>query len=489
MHAPPGENSAGFTAVVLATGGRMEVPGDTVLTSVTLDSRSVEPGALFAALPGHRTHGRAFIADAVARGAAAIITDDRGAEIARAQGVPVAVYDDPRASLADICRVVYGASDGITLLGVTGTNGKTSVAFMMAGGLRASGIPSALIGTLGINIGESWRASMRTTPEAPELHRLFRECRDTGIDHAVMEVSSIAATESRVRGLTFSVMVFTNLSQDHLDYHGSMEAYYQAKRSLFAGETARQAVVCVDTEWGLRLAEDVDVPVITVATEGRDADWTAEFAGGWQVRGPGFLERGNEMLPAFVVANRLCATAALHACGVAAHHAWTAVGDVAVPGRMEMVEQIGGVNVWVDYAHTPEAVARALRALRDSSSGRLITVVGAGGERDADKRGAMGRSAAEHSDVVIVTDDNPRSEDPALIRTAVIDGARGVVGPHIEEVAPRAEAIHAAIRAGRPGDVVAILGKGAETYQEIGGIRHPFDDRDVVRRLARELRT
>lgn len=487
MHETPEVTSVGFADLVRATGGHLDGSGDVVVSAVTLDSRAAEPGTLFAAVPGRRHHGAEFAHEAIALGAVAIMTDARGAELARPLGVPVAVYADVRRSLAEVSRQVYRASDAMTLIGVTGTNGKTSVTFMIAGGLRTSGTPTALLGTLGVNVGESWRPLERTTPEAPELHRIFQECHEAGVTHAVMEVSSIAAVESRVAGVNFAIMVFTNLSQDHLDYHGTMEEYYLAKRSLFDAGVAHQAVVCIDSEWGRRLAADIDIPVITVATEGSDATWTASPAQGWDIRGPGMHAHDDAPTPTFVVANRLCATAALHVAGVPALHAWTAVADISVPGRMELVDDSSGACVWVDYAHTPDAVGRALRAVREQTRGRVITVMGAGGDRDAEKRPHMGAAAAQQSDVLIVTDDNPRSEDPRAIRQAIIDGARGFPGVRLDDIAPREEAIRVAVESMIPGDSVVIVGKGAETYQEISGERRPFDDREIARRVIAEM--
>lgn len=478
-----------FVDLINAVGGRVEIPGSARITSVTLDSRSVAPGALFAAVPGHRRHGCEFAEQAVTAGASAVITDPRGFPDVVSLGVPVAVVDDVRAAVAQLSRALFGASDGLTLLGVTGTNGKTSVAFMMSGGLRAVGIATGLIGTLGATIGDRWESLERTTPEAPDLHRIFRECRSVGIDHVVMEVSSIAASEARVNGLTFAVMVFTNLSQDHLDYHGSMEEYYQAKRAMFTAERAHQAVVCIDTEWGRRLAGELDIPVTTVSSEGRDATWSADVAVPWELRGPGFHVQDDPRTPAFVVANRLCALAALESTGVPPHHAWEAIRAMSVPGRMECVTHIADAPIWVDYAHSPDAIQRALRAVRTGTRGRLIAVLGAGGDRDADKRPMMGRVAAELADIVIVTDDNPRSENPADIRAAIRIGAVAVDSARVEEVAPRADAIDRALHICRDGDAVVVLGKGAETVQEVSGSRIPFDDRDVIRRLAREMAT
>lgn len=476
-----------FADLINSAGGRIAKPGDVRITSVSLDSRRIHAGALFAAVPGHKRHGSEFAEEAVRRGACAIITDPAGAGRVTDLGVPVAVVDNVRVAVALISKQLYAASDAMTLLGVTGTNGKTSVAFMMAGGLRAAGIPTGVIGTLGVNIGERWEQSERTTPEAPDLHRIFRECRAVGIDHAVMEVSSIAASESRVVGLNFAVMVFTNLSQDHLDYHGSMESYYQAKRAMFAAAYCHHAVVCIDDDWGGRLVTELDIPTTTVATGGQVATWSAKATSEWDVRGPGFHARESLQVPRFVIANRLCALAALDACGVHPHRAWDAISGISVPGRMEWVTALNGAPVWVDYAHSPDAIERALHAVRSQTLGRLVVVLGAGGDRDPEKREQMGRAGAQIADIVIVTDDNPRSEDPALIRAAIVAGARGVGTAEVIEIGPREDAIRHALVMCRSGDTVMILGKGAESAQEIAGARIPFDDREVARHIARDL--
>lgn len=476
-----------FVEVINSIGGRIAKLGNARITSLTLDSRQVRSGTLFAAAPGHNRHGHEFADDAVRAGACAIITDREGEVSAVTHGVPVAVVDDVRGAVARLAQEVYGPSEAMTLVGVTGTNGKTSVAYMMAGGLRAAGTPVGLIGTLGVTVGERWEKSEHTTPESPDLYRIFRECRSIGIDHVVMEVSSIAASESRITGLVFDVMVFTNLSHDHLDYHGSMGAYFHAKRSMFDSESCRQAVVCVDTEWGVRLASELDIPVSTVATNGLEATWSAHEVTTWEVSGPGFQASEMFRVPRFVMANRLCALAALEVSGIPAHRAWEAICHVHVPGRMERVATVDDAPVYVDYAHSPDAINRALAAVRSQTSGRLLVVVGAGGDRDSEKRGAMGRVSADIADIVIVTDDNPRSEDPTAIRSAVAAGAREAGTAEVIEIAPREDAIRHALVSCQAGDAVMVLGKGAETVQEVADARIPFDDREVVRRISREI--
>jgi UDP-N-acetylmuramoyl-L-alanyl-D-glutamate--2,6-diaminopimelate ligase len=487
VYEAPDSHSVDFVDVINSIGGRIAKPGNARITSLSLDSRQVQPGTLFAAAPGHNRHGHVFADDAVRAGACAILTDREGEGSTVDLGVPVAVVDDVRRAVAGLSREIYGASEAMTLLGVTGTNGKTSVAYMIAAGLRAAGIPIGLIGTLGVTVGERWETSERTTPEAPDLHRIFRECRNIGIDHVVMEVSSIAASESRVAGLDFDVMVFTNLSQDHLDYHGSMEAYFHAKRSMFDSQSCRQAIVCIDTDWGVRLASELDIPISTVSTNGLEATWSAHEVTTWEVSGPGF--QANEMfrVPRFVMANRLCALAALEVRGIPAHRAWESICHVHVPGRMERVATVDDAPIYVDYAHSPDAINRALTSVRSQTSGRLLVVVGAGGDRDSEKRGAMGRVTADVADIVVVTDDNPRSEDPAAIRSAVAAGAREVDSAEVIEITPREDAIRHALMSCRAGDAVMVLGKGAETVQEVADARIPFDDREVVRRISREI--
>ncbi|GAA2023817.1 UDP-N-acetylmuramoyl-L-alanyl-D-glutamate--2,6-diaminopimelate ligase [Terrabacter terrae] len=494
---------------------------DVLVTGVTLDSRAVLPGDLYAALPGFNLHGAHFAESAVAAGAVALLTDAAGwaqlsepgrtRAVARARiaSVPVLVADDPRAVLGDLAAHVYGdPSRDLTMIGVTGTNGKTTTAYLVESALRAHGQRTGLIGTVETRIGDERIESVRTTPEATDLHALLALMRERGLDACVMEVSSHALQLHRVDGVVYDVALFTNLSQDHLDFHPSMDDYFAAKASLFTPRRARRAVVCVDDEWGRRLAREATVPTTTLATTPGDADtphtadWVVEggTAGAFSLRhSSGSVEMSlvSHLPGDFNVANTALAALALLSLGLEAADVEAAMAVAPeVPGRMEVVSPGGheGPRCIVDFAHTPDAVDAALAALRPSTPGRLIAVLGAGGDRDRGKRPAMGAAAARQADVVVVTDDNPRSEDPAEIRAAVVAGAREEVGSgsararEIIDGGRRSNAIAEAIAlsvvtAGkdRPVDTVVVLGKGHEKGQEIHGVKHPFDDRDAVR--------
>ena len=485
-----------------------------LVSGVSLDSRTVLPGDLYAALPGFHRHGADFTADAVAAGAVAVITDSAGVAAAeRASDVPLLVTASPRAVLGSLAAAVYGRpADVLTLFGITGTNGKTTTAYLLESALRGLGARTGLIGTVETRIGTTRLPSVRTTPEAPELHALLAMMAEAGTESVVMEVSSHALSQHRVDGAVFDVALFTNLSQDHLDFHTTMDEYFAAKALLFSPEHSRRAVVCVDDSWGQRLSQTAGVPVTTVASRRRrDADWTVETSS-WPeftVSGRhGTLELRCHLPGEFNVLNTAMAAVALVVAGTPLADVRLALAEEPqVPGRMELVTRAEPAEVEsdagptpapgddpqciVDYAHTPDAVEAALKALRPSTSGRLIVVLGAGGDRDRGKRRGMGAAAARNADVVIVTDDNPRSEDPASIRAAVVDGARqvvgtGGVGPTVQSVADgRAAAIREAIRIARASaapaeDTVLVLGKGHETGQEVAGTVHPFDDREAV---------
>ncbi|MDD2859046.1 MAG: UDP-N-acetylmuramoyl-L-alanyl-D-glutamate--2,6-diaminopimelate ligase, partial [Candidatus Nanopelagicales bacterium] len=418
-----------------------DISGDasTPISGLELDSRLVQRGDAFAALAGHRQHGVVHIAEALQRGAVAVITDREGWQLWQGmvefdERIPVLVLASVRPWLGAMAATLHGAPAlSLHLLGITGTNGKTTVASMIEEGLRAAGRTTGFIGTTGIHIGERAVESARTTPEATTLQALFALMVEQGVTDAVMEVSSHAMSESRVGGFVFDVVGFTNLSQDHLDYHGTMEEYFDAKAQLFSGDHARAAVVCVDDVWGQRLAARASIPVTTVAAAGGPADWTWEQApgGAWTAVGPAGERLAVSLsLPgAFNRANALVAMAMLRAVGVSGDAIAQALARVRVPGRLESVSGADalGLEALVDYAHTPDAIARVIAAVREFTPGRVIVVVGAGGDRDAGKRPLMGAMAARLADVVIITDDNPRSEEPASIRAAVLEGARAVL--------------------------------------------------------------
>lgn len=473
-----------------------------VLSGVTLDSRRVRPGDLYAALPGFTTHGARFAAMAESAGAAAILTDPSGAALIGEQGgsgLPVLVVDDPRSVLGAVSAWLYGQpADHVRTTGITGTNGKTTTAYLLDAALRAGGHRTGLIGTVATQIVDEVVPATRTTPEAPDVHALLAVMRQRGVAAVTMEVSSHALELGRVDGLRFDLGVFTNLSQDHLDFHGDMQGYFEAKAELFTPERSSAGLVCLDDQWGRSLSGSAGVPVSTYSLAG-SADWTVrDIAPGphgatsFIARGPAGEVRAGVGLPGlFNVANALAAIAAAVHHGVDPLVAATAVRDCpGVPGRMERVRSGHDLLVIVDYAHTPDAVARALVAAREACQGRVIVVMGCGGDRDRDKRPLMGEVAADGADVVIITDDNPRAEEPSQIRAAIMEGARRVPTADravLHEDGDRRVAIEQAVRLAQPDDCVLVLGKGHEQGQEAAGVTTPFDDRLVVREALEEL--
>lgn len=464
-------------------------PARVQVSGATLRAQHVLPGDLFAALPGARVHGADFADAAIKAGAVAVLTDEDGANrpVLRDAGVPVLVHDDPRGVLGAVAAFIYGEPAlHLSVIGITGTSGKTTTSHMIESGLRAAGLTTGLIGTVETRIAGERLDSAFTTPEAPDLQALLAVMIERGVTHVPMEVSSHALTLGRAGGTRFAVGAFTNLSQDHLDFHEDMEDYFQAKALLFDGRSTVE-VVCTDGEWGRRL---VTPRTITVSTEGT-GDWTATEPApsltGEQslvLRGPGGVSIPVTLpLPGtFNVANALVAAACLTAAGVHPEAIATGLSTVEVPGRMERVALGQDFTAVVDYSHKPAAVALALDAMRARTSGRVIVVLGCGGDRDVAKRPLMGAAAAARSDVLIVTDDNPRSEDPSAIRAAMLAGANEVEQRgEVIDIGDRRAAIAAAVERAQPGDVVVIAGKGHETGQEIAGVVHPFSDRDELR--------
>ncbi len=464
---------------------------DAVVTGVTLDSRAVRPGDLYAAVAGSRTHGARFAAAAAAAGASAILTDAAGAGWAADAGLPLLEVPDPRAVLGRVAATVYGdPSSRLRVLGVTGTNGKTTTAYLLEAGLRAAGHRTGLVGTVETRIAGTAVPSVRTTPEAPDLQAAFAAMAEQSVTAVAMEVSSHALALGRVDGTRFAAGAFTNLSQDHLDFHPDMEAYFGAKALLFDGRCEHE-IVNVDDPYGRRLVRTGRT--VTVSASGRAADWragqlraTPAGATSFRLAGPDGVEVAASvpMPGAFNVANALLAIATLAAVGIEPADAVTGVAGVAVPGRMEPVSAGQDFLAMVDYAHTPEAVTRLLAAVREAVTGRVLTVLGCGGDRDRGKRPLMGQAAATGSDLLVVTDDNPRSEPPATIRAAMLAGALAVPASQrgaVVEVAGRPAAIAEAVLRARPGDAVVVAGRGHEQGQEVAGTVYPLDDRVVLR--------
>jgi UDP-N-acetylmuramoyl-L-alanyl-D-glutamate--2,6-diaminopimelate ligase len=453
-------------------------PGGVDIRSVELDSRRVLPGALFCCVPGHRTDGHAFAGEAVERGAVAVLCEhlvDVDVPQARVEQGGV------RRAMAAAAAALHGhPARRLQLVGITGTDGKTTVAAMVAAILDAAGRPAGVIGTLQ---GE------RTTPEAPVVQERLAHFVEEGREAAVMEVSSHALAEGRVEGLRFDVAAFTNLSHDHLDYHGTMEAYFEAKASLFGADRARCAVIDVDDPWGRRLAHRLaaqattELPVVPVSMDEID---------GLELRidGSRFSWRGRPVRlrqpGRFNVANALVAAAVASCLGVDDRDVVAGLASCpVVPGRMEIVESGPPLTAIVDFAHTPRGLEQLLDAVAElRHGGRVLCVFGAGGDRDREKRPVMGGVAARSADVVVVTTDNPRHEDPREIIGEILagipDGCDVVVEPD------RRRAIALAVDRAEPGDVVIVAGKGAETAQAVGDALLPFDDRvEVATALAR----
>lgn len=464
--------------------GIAESPGS--VSGLTLDNRLVRPGDLFAALPGARAHGASFAGAAVAAGAAAVLTDPAGAALIAGIGVPVLVVDDPRAVLGLLANRVYPGMRP-RLVGVTGTNGKTTTTHFLAAAASAASLPTAVVGTLGIAFRGLHDYSGRTTPEAPSLHAALCALAEAGAAAAAMEVSSHALALHRVDGLRFEVAVFLGLTQDHLDFHPTMEHYFETKARLFEPELSGRGIVNVDDDWGRRLAKVARIPVLTYGLdEGADwhpADISVDARGftHFTAVGPSTTVPVVLGMPGgFNVANGLAALAAADVLGLDVRAAALALATVAVPGRFERMANDRGIAAYVDYAHTPDAVERVLTVARAATSGRVIAVLGCGGDRDPAKRPLMGAAAALLADIVIVTDDNPRSEDPSMIRRSVLTGA--TTARELHEVGDRSAAIDLAVELAGAGDCIMLLGKGHEAGQEIAGVVHPFDDRVELRR-------
>ncbi|QFQ96618.1 UDP-N-acetylmuramoyl-L-alanyl-D-glutamate--2,6-diaminopimelate ligase [Streptomyces phaeolivaceus] len=477
-----------------------EQPGSAAeITGITHDSRAVRPGDLYAALPGARLHGADFVDQAVGLGAVAVLTDPTGAERATAAGLPALVVANPRARMGELAATIYGRPGRDLLqIGITGTSGKTTTAYLIEGGLRTVR-STGLIGTVETRIGDEHVKSERTTPEATDLQALFAVMSERGVDSVVMEVSSHALVLGRVDGCVFDVAVFNNLSPEHMEFHSDMEDYFRAKAQLFTPERSRLGVVNLDDEYGRRLVDEAGVPVVTFSAEGHpDADWRAEdvrvgpMDSTFTVVGPkGERITARSPLPGtFNVANTLAAVAALAVAGIDPQTAADGIAAVpGVPGRLERVDAGQPYLAVVDYAHKTDAVESVLKALRKVTEGRLHVVLGCGGDRDTTKRGPMGAAMARLSDTAVLTSDNPRSEDPLAILATMLRGAATVPAHERGEVLlfeDRAAAIAAVVARARPGDTVLVAGKGHEQGQDIAGVVRPFDDRQVLREAIQQ---
>lgn len=480
------------------------------VTGASLNSRTTLPGDLYLALPGAKTHGADHAATAINAGAVAILTDAVGAtKLGSSCPVPVIVVDEPRSVVGTLSQQIYAQPDGIAtpLFGVTGTNGKTTTSYFIDAVLAKLNIKTALVGTIETRVGGTAIPSALTTPEATQLHALFSRLREENGAAAVMEVSSHAINFQRISGLEFEVAGFTNLTQDHLDLHRDMQSYFDVKAQLFEAGRTGTAVIITDggpDGYGQKMAQRAEGQLVRLCTDGSDdqAHWqvldsqqsglghtfTLKHRDGTTIHTgtalPGDFNVANAALAAVMVLsadpNRLDTSTAEIISVLENDHPF----DAAVPGRMEVVtEEPAGV---VDFAHNPDAMIRTMTALKEAGATRLILVFGATGERDATKREIMGAIAAEHADVIIVSDDDPHGEDPATIRAQVMAGAQEWIRAHkadrtLVEISPRSDAITYAANVATPSDTILLAGRGHETAMDMAGTVVPIDDRDELR--------
>lgn len=470
-------------------------PADRAVESIAYDSRRVQRDGLFVALRGEKSDGHDFIGQAIEKGATVIIAERADNPAATGRAVTRVVVENTRTAMADLSARFYNyPARKLKLAGITGTNGKTTTTFLIKHICERAGTRCGLLGTVRYEIGERVLPAVRTTPESLDLQELLAQMRDAGCKAAAMEVSSIALAQERARDLEFDVTVFTNLTQDHLDYHGTMENYFQAKVKLFE-QLSRQekkrktvAVVNIDDRYGQKLIAKIDtkVSVVTFGTgikaDFRTSNYRMEFGGtSYQLdaRGKSYLVRV-PLIGRFNVANSVAALAAANALGIGLREAVLSLGkSPQVPGRLEMVPAKRQFQVFVDYAHTPDALLNVLKTLRELDPRRLVVVFGCGGDRDREKRPMMGAIADQNSDFAIITSDNPRKEDPDKI---ISDIEKGFRGNHFEKINDRATAISRAVEMAQARDIVLIAGKGHENYQEFADHTVPFEDIQVARR-------
>lgn len=472
---------------------RLIGPADREIASLCWDSRRAAPGSLFVAVRGFQTDGHAYIPAALERGACALVAEE--VPEALPEGVTCVVVENSRAALAQLAACWYGHPERqLKLIGVTGTNGKTTVTHLVRHILEKNGVACGLIGTNGIRFGQVVRESARTTPESAELYALLREMADAGMACVAMEVSSHSLALDRVLGLHFAAAAFTNLTQDHLDYHKTMEEYRAAKGRLFA--QSEQAVLNLDDEAGQYFAQHVECPVTTYSENKDCADLTAKnirlFSTHVEFEAVARSQIARAFLPipgGFTIYNALAALGCGLSLGIPLADSVPPLRSVqGVKGRVEVVPVPTAYTVIIDYAHSPDALENVLSTARDFTPGRLICLFGCGGDRDRSKRALMGAAAGELADLVVVTTDNPRTEPPQDIIRDILPGLEGMPAQvHVEP--DRIAAIRYCLDQGRPGDVIVLAGKGHETYQEIMGARIPLDEREVVRAYFREQDT
>jgi len=465
--------------------GAVEVDG------VAYDSRQVKPGWIFVAVSGHKVDGASYITEAVSNGAVAVVSEN---DLELGAGVTHIQVPRARRALAEIARTYYGdLSRGMKVVGITGTNGKTTTAYLVRAVLRDGGFLPGLLGTVAYELGDRSIPSARTTPEAPDIHAMLQQMKEAGCDSAVLEVSSHAIALRRVHGIDFNICVFTNLTQDHLDYHRDMDTYFNVKAELFQQlirHHDRSAVINIDDPWGRKLVDErkLDADVVTYGFSDRAMVQVSEAkvdAGGtrFNVCSPwGEVEIRLHLLGRFNIHNALAAIAVGGLCGISLDLMAQALSNIeSIPGRLELVQNRRNRKVFVDYAHTDDALKNVLTTLREICKGKLLVVFGCGGNRDRGKRKLMGRVASELADYSIITSDNPRNEEPGVIAADIMEGFSGQ--EQYEIVLERRSAIEQGLRMTTRKDILLIAGKGHETYQEFQGTIVPFDDRETVREI------
>ncbi len=467
---------------------------DFEFTGVVSNSKDLISGDLFVALPGINNHGASFIDSAITAGAVAVLTDSEGSVLVGGK-LPTIVVENPRKILGNICAWFYDfPTTKFSLVGITGTNGKTTTTSLLNQIWHLANKDSALIGTTGIAIGGDRFDTSFTTPEAPEIAAIFATICERHIPLAAMEVSSHAIELGRISGSRFKIAAFTNLTQDHLDFHGDMESYFAAKSKLFTHEFAELGFINIDDDYGIRLFEKAEIPVVAISKSNRKAQWHYDkiesLTNGYDVaiRGTGgiLIEGRVGLIGEHNLDNLLMAVAIAFENEIdplligSKLHLLTGAA-----GRLEKVDLGQDFLALVDYAHTPDAVARVLASLRSQSTGKIIAVLGCGGDRDKSKRPLMGAQLLAGSDVAIFTSDNPRSENPDVILSEMTNGLDLREGDVV--IADRLEAIAFAVTTASPGDCLVMLGKGHETGQEVSGVKYPFDDRIELARAIEEL--
>lgn len=472
------------------------------ITGVTLSTDDLHPGDLYVGIAGQHKHGASFAEKARDGGAVAILTDAAGATLAEPAGLPIIIVDSPRAALGEISSWVYRTKEHPPLLfGTTGTNGKTSVSYLLEGILKQLGLVTGLSSTSERHIGDLTVVSKLTTPEASEMHALLARMRESEVRAVVVEVSAQALSRNRVDGIVFDVVAFTNLSHDHLDDYADMEEYFQAKLPLFQPDRGKRGVISLDSPYGQRVVDESRIPLTTVsATPGVEGEWnvtvdeeTAAYTE-FTLTGPDgrSLTTRVPVIGWHMAANGALAIVMLVEAGFeleAIGQALETSGgiDAYLPGRTERVSGDAGPTVFVDFGHSPDAFEWTLQAVRKVTTGRVIMVFGADGDRDATKRHEMGRVAAEHSDILVITDHHPRFEDPTSIRATLLEGAALAESPaEVHEVSPPEAAIRAAVALAREGDSILWAGPGHQDYRDIQGVRTPYSARDEARAALAE---